>query len=228
MVSVVDTLVYAFLSLSHVWMLLAFVMLIVKRHKFRVMPQSAERRFYRGVIAISMIAWTWNGLRPTPTLFEERFGLYLGLRTENAAWRVHTGGYRGQPIIAHSGHTSLAVQFEKARGWVLFHHFPTAPQIGRYAAVQFYVLAGDLKQDGLRLALYSDGKTPHPPDGIAMDEQYRCDNAGTATPWKCYRVPSEAFAHPGGGIIAVAFGKGDGVDAGTFFLDDVRLIANRR
>lgn len=228
MKSFLDTLVYAFLSLSHIWMLLATLMLILKRRKFRAMPRSSERRFYQGVIAISMIVWGWNGLRPTPTLFEERVGLYWGIKTENATWRIHTGGYQGQPTIAYGGQTSMAVQFQKNKGWVIFHHFPTAPRMGRYDALEFYVFHNDLRQDLLRLTLYSDGKVPHPLDGLVLDDRYRYGDGGAPGGWRGYRVPLDDFTHPGGGIIGVAFGKGDGVDEGTFYLDDIRLINKRR
>ena len=226
--SFLDTLIYAFLSFSHIWMVLAFLMLILRRRKFRTMRGSRERRFYQALIVISMITWVWNGLRPTPTLFDERVGLYWGIKLENAKWRVYTGGYGGQPTIAHRGQTSMAVQFQKAKGRVIFHHFPTAPQIDRYKMLEFHVLHNDLRHDPLRLALYSDGKVPHPPDGLAMDNRYRCSDDDLSDAWNCYRVPLGDFLHPGGGIIGVAFGKSNGVDEGTFYLDDVRLIGEQR
>ena len=228
MKTLVDTLVYAFLSLSHVWMFLAFVMLLVKRRKFRAKPGCLERRFYQGVIAVSMIVWIWNGLRPTPKLFGERAGLFWGIKTQNATWTPHTGGYRGQPTIANTGQTSMAVQFRKTKGWVIFHHFPTAPQLGRYDAIDFHLLRNDLKQDPLRLALYSDGKVPHPSDGLVVDDHYRYDEEGGGGDWSRFRVPLDDFIHPGGGIIGVAFGKGDGVDEGTFYLDDICLVKKRQ
>lgn len=227
MKSFLDTLVYAFLSLSHVWMVLAFLMLRLRRPKFRTMPWSFERRFYQGVIAISMIVWAWNGFWRTPELFEERVGLYWCIKTDNATWRIYTGGYRGQPTIAHRDQTSLAVQFQKARGWIIFHHFPIVPQMGRYEALEFFVFDNDLRQDPLLLVLYSDGKVPHPPEGLVVGDYYRCDDGAAPDAWKCYRVPLDHFAHPGGGIIGIAFGKGDGVEEGTFYLDDVRLIKKR-
>jgi hypothetical protein len=228
MKSFLDILIYSFLSLSLVWMCLAFLMLLLRRRKFRSKPRSIEQRFYQGVLAISLIAWVWNGFRPTPRLFEERVGLYWGLKTENITWRIYTGGFEGLPTIAHNGQTSLAVQFQKATGWVIFNHFPTAPQINRYEALEFFVLDNDLRQDPLRLRLYSDGKIPHPPEGLAVNDSYGCDDQNTPSAWKCYRVPLDNFAHPGGGIIGIAFGKGDGVDEGTFYLDDVRLIEKGR
>ncbi len=226
--TLVDTLIYAFLSLSHVWMFLAFVLLLVKRRKFRANPRSVERRFYQGVIAVSMIAWMWNGLRPTPKLFEERAGLYWGIKTENAKWKLHTGGYRGQPAIASTGKTSMAVQFRKTQGWVIFHHFPTAPQLGRYEAVGFRLLRSDLKEDPLRLAIYSDGKVPHPSNGLVIDEHYRNAEQSEGSAWESFRVPVSDFGHPGGGLIGVAFGKADGVDEGTFYLDDVHMVEKQR
>lgn len=228
MMSFLDSLVYSFLSFSHVWMLLAMLMLLLKRRKFRAMPWSRERRFYHAVITISMIAWLWNGLRPTPALFEERVGLYWGIKLENASWRVHTGGHRGQPTIAHRGQTSMAVQFEKTKGWVIFHHFPNAPPMNRYEALEFHMLHNDVRHNPLRLALYSDGKMRHPADGLALDDRYHCAGKGGPDGWNCYRVPLGDFAHPGGGMIGVGFGKGDGVDEGRFYLDDVRLIEKRR
>lgn len=228
MIGFFGTLVYLLLSFAHVWMLLATMLLILKRRKFRANPLSRERRVYQSVIAISITVWLWNGFRPTPVLFEERVGLYWGIRLENTSWGVQTGGSQGQPTIAHRGQTAIAVQFERAKGRVIFHHLPTAPLAGRYEALEFCVLQNDLKHDVLRLSLYSDGKVPHPRDGLALDDRYRCGDGGFPDAWKCYRLPLGVFAHPGGGIIGVAFGKGDGVDEGTFYLDDVRLIEKQR
>lgn len=228
MVSFLDSLVYAFLSFSHVWILFALLMLFLRRRKFRAVSQSRERGFYWGLFAISMIAWVWNGLRPTPSLFEERVGLYWGIKLENASWMIHTGGYRGQPIIAYCGRTSLAVQFQKVQGWVIFHHFPTAPQVGRYEALEFHVLNNDLKSDSLLLAVYSDGKISHPPNGLALIEEYQCKDKVDKNGWSCYRVPLDDFRHPGGGLIGIAFGKGNGVDQGVFYLDEIHLIKKPR
>ena len=211
-----DTVAYAFLSFGYVWMLLAALMLFLRRRKFRGMPRSLERQFYHAVIALSMIPWVWNGLRPTPVLFEERVGLYWGIKTEHITWGIHTGGYRGQPMIVHRGRTSMAVQFQKAEGRVIFHHFPTAPRLDRYEALELHVLDNDLRHDSLRLALYSDGNLSHPQNGLALDDRYRCGDDGVPGGWKCYQLPLGDFAHPGGGIIGVAFVKADGVDGGTY------------
>ena len=111
----------------------------------------------------------------------------------------------------------MAVQFQKAKGRVIFHHFPTAPPTDRYEALEFHVLHNDLRHDLIRLALYSNGKVPHPPDGLALDNRYRCGDDGVPAGWQCYRLPLGDFRHPGGGIIGVAFGKADGVDEGTYY-----------
>ena len=87
MISFLDTVAYTFLSFAHIWTLLATLMLFFKRRRFRALPWSRERRFYHAVIAISVIAWVWNGLRPTPALFEERVGLYWG-----SSWKTPAGG----------------------------------------------------------------------------------------------------------------------------------------
>lgn len=225
--SLIDTTVYAFLSFSHIWLLLASLMLFLKRKKFRIMPSSVERRFYQAVITISIITFFWNALRPTPVLFEERVGLYWGVKSENAGWQPHTAGFHNQPLIAHSGQTSMAIKFQKRKGCVIFHHFPTAPPLNRYEYLEFYIFPNNLAHDPLLLSLYSDGKVPNPMAGLVVNENYRCDDRKNSNHWYCYRVPIGDFAHPGGGIIGVAFGKADGQDEGTFHLDDIRLTAKR-
>jgi hypothetical protein len=227
MKSLIDTTMYAFLSLSHIWLLLASLMLLIKRKKFRIMPSSVEKRFYQVLITISIITFFWNALWPTPELFGERVGLYWGVKSENAGWQPHTAGFRNQPSIAYSGQTSMAVRFQKSEGWVIFHHFPTAPPLNRYESLEFCISYNNLVHDPLLLSLYSDGKVPNPIGGLLMNDKYRYDDRNKSNGWHCYRVPLSDFSHPGGGIIGVAFGKAAGSDEGTFFLDDVHLITKR-
>lgn len=219
-----DALAYAFLSLAHLWMSLAFVMLLLRRRRFREAPSSPERRIYQGAIAIALLIWTWNGLRPTPMLFEERAGLYWGIKKENMNWNVHTAGHQGQARIAHRGQSSMALHFGKRQGFIIFHHFPNAPPIERYEAVEFHVLHGELKRDPLLLALYSDGKVRNPKGGLPLMDRHRCRDMAPSEGWLCYRVALVEFHHPGGGIVGVGFGKDAGVDEGIFYLDDVHLV----
>ena len=218
-----DNLVYLFLSSAFLWIALAWVILLLRNWMRRAQVLSFERWLYVSVIVGLTGVLTWNAIKPYPVLFDERVGLFWGIVTQNAAWKIDTGAEQGPPPVAHSGQTSMEIDFQKTGSWVIFQHVPM-PQISRYEALEFYVLQHDLKQDSLWAALYSDGEVLQPPNALKLDTSLQCPGYSSTDGWDCYRIPISSFPLPAGNVIGVAVGKGDGVEQGSFYLDDMRLI----
>jgi hypothetical protein len=206
-------------------MIFGVIMLFLRRRAFLRNPFSREKWMYITFSGFFLIVWMWNGVRPTPSLFYERAGLYWGLKTENIEWSIHTADDQPQSRIAYEGDISLAITFHKQIGWLIFHHNPNSLPYNRYKAVEFYILRNDLKNDQLIMSLYGDGKVKYPSeDGLLVSDRYFCNDNPAPDTWTCISIPLSDFDHPGTGIIGIAIGKTNGQDDGTFYIDNVRLI----
>jgi hypothetical protein len=228
MLKFLDTLLYATLSFS--WLLsflVCFLWLIRSRSIYRRRAWG-ERRFYIFLMVAGTLVWCWNGFRPTPNIFEDRVGLYWGIKTENLVWRIVSQANDDSEKTVFRGNSSLAVDFDQHRGWLIFYHFPNALFQQRYEALEFYVRKSDLQQDALLVSLYGDGKVPYPSsDGISITTTHSCLDQSQNEAWACVRVPLTEFKLPGKGIIGIGIGKSNGMDGGTFYLDSVHLIEKR-
>ena len=157
-----DCLLYALLTISPLLSLVAATLLFfVRRRAMRSGQAVWEKRVYVAVMVGGMVVWGWNALRPPPSIFEERFGLYWGWKADNMDAAVFSPVDRSAKI-AYRGTTSLIVSFGKEAGWLILHHFPMPPAADRYSELEFYIRKTDLKHDRLRVCLYGEGKQQCP------------------------------------------------------------------
>jgi hypothetical protein len=217
-------LLYVLLSLSPLISLVAgFLLFIGRRKAIRTGGAVWEKRIYTAVMVAGMVVWLWNGLRPTPVIFEDRFGVYWGWKAENMDAAPVTLVDPGERA-AYRGDTLLRVQFHREKGWLILHHFPMPPAINKYGELEFYIDKGDLRHDRLLLCLFGEGKKQYPSaEGITVKDEMMTAPEGNRK-WRRIRMNIKDFQLQEGGIIGIGIGKADGEDSGMFYLDDIRLI----
>jgi len=225
LVVLLDTLWYIPATLSPIISIVAAAMLFIfRRRAIRLGGRPWERPVYVAVMIGGMVIWLWNGLRPTPQIFEDRFGLYWGAKTENLKWKS-AYSYGRDPAVAYRGHASLKVQFGAKRGWLIFHHFPMPPTQARYEAIEFAVRKHDLKQDLLLVCLYGERKKQYPGKrGITVTGKHFLPVTAQDGEWRRVRIPLDEFKCQDKHIIGIGIGKDDGKETGCFYVDCIRLI----
>lgn len=217
-------LLYTLLSLTFILSMVTPVVWFVRSRMSKGRLAIPERLFYILLTGGSLLVWFWSGLRPATLIADDRIGLYWGVKTDHADWTLFRSKDDGDGRV-YTGTSSVRVTFEEERGWVIFHHFPTAPPRNRYEAIEFYVNLGDLEHDSLLVSLIGDGKVYHPTkDGITVSDAHFCDGDNPDSTWRCVRIQITEFNLKKGGIIGIAIGKSAGEDVGSFYLDRVRLI----
>ncbi len=228
MYNILDALLYLVLSFSHWLSLFAGALLMLRIRSIKRHRTWGEARFYVFVMITGMAVWVWSGLYPTPSIFEDRAGLHWGIKTDNVKWNIVAQQHNKDKKIAAQGDKCLAVEFNKNKGWIIFHHFPTAPPPDRYVALEFYIQKNNLQHDTPLICLYGDEKIQYPSkDGISISEKNSCQDKAQPEGWNCIRVPISEFKLLGKGIIGIGIGKDNGIDEGSFYIDNVQLIEKK-
>lgn len=226
--SCAGTLVYIILSFSPLISMMCFLIYTIRRKSISRRGSVWEKGFYLFCIIGGNVVWLWNGFYPSPEIFDDRVGLFWGIKTDNVTW-TFISDTQSEEKLVFSGNNSMMVSFGEKRGWIIFHHTPLGPPTHRYEEIEFYIKRNDLKNNAVAMRLYGENKKPYPTEkGISINEGHIQICEGSRPNWERARVKIEEFKFPDGRILGIGIGKEDGVDKGSFYLDCIRLIEKKR
>jgi hypothetical protein len=208
------------------WLTLLWPRRALQLFEGRVAPPDVgltrRRELVRWSLLLGAIVWGVSALRPSGEVVQGGAGLFWGVKTERASWRVES--VRTEEARAGSA-IHAVITFDSGRSWAVFHHFPTAPQSSRFSRVELVYSSVDSDTARLSVSLLGDGKIAYPSDaGIPLDAGDECRlEAGVPNGWNCRRFDLPLFGHPGGGIVGIRIAH-EGDRPGVWRFRTIRLV----